>query len=85
MNFGYDCGNNADNCFFQPISDEIEEFSYAELYQNVFDQQISDFISTEILKRQIEEEFLNKPYAPDTQNEFYKAKKNSLEIKRKKS
>ena len=24
-NFGYDCRNNIDNCFFAPIIDEIEE------------------------------------------------------------
>ena len=28
-NFGYDCRNNADNCFFAPIFDELEELSYA--------------------------------------------------------
>ena len=25
LNFGYDCRRNADNCFFQPIYDEIED------------------------------------------------------------
>ena len=24
-NFDYDCCNNADNCYFQPVYDEIEE------------------------------------------------------------
>ena len=28
-NFRYDCRNNADNCFFNLICDEIEELSYA--------------------------------------------------------
>ena len=84
LNFGYDCRNNQDNCFFQPIYNEIEELSYAKCYQNVFDQQISDFVSTEILECWIEEEFLNKLYALDMQDEFYKARKNSLEIKKKK-
>ena len=84
LNFGYDCCNNQDNCFFQPIYNEIEELSYAKCYQNVFDQQISDFVSTEILKRWIEEEFLNRLYALNMQDEFYKARKNSLEIKKKK-
>ena len=37
-NFGYNCRNNADNCFLQPIYDEIEELSYAKGYQNIFDQ-----------------------------------------------
>ena len=59
-NFGFDCRNNADNCFFQPIYDEIEELSHAKKNQNVFDQDISDFISSEILERQLEQECLNK-------------------------
>ena len=25
LNFGYDCRSNTDNCFFQPIYDEIED------------------------------------------------------------
>ena len=54
-NFGYDCCNNADNCFFQPIYSEIEELSYAKRYQNVFDQQISDFVSTKIVEDRTEE------------------------------
>ena len=58
--FGYDCQNNAGNCFFQPIYDEIEEPSYAKRYQNVFDKDISEFVSTNILEQQIEKEFLNK-------------------------
>ena len=41
LNFGYDCRNNQDNCFFQPIYNEIEELSYAKCYQNVFDQQVT--------------------------------------------
>ena len=31
-NFGFYCRNNANNCFFQPIYDEIEELSYARKY-----------------------------------------------------
>ena len=71
--------------FFQPIYDEIEELPYAKRYQNVFDQQISDFVLTKILKSQIEEKFLNKICPLDTQDEFYETKKNSLEIQKKKS
>ena len=35
-NFSYDCRNNAENCDFQPVYDEIEELSYKKRYQNVF-------------------------------------------------
>ena len=45
-NFGYDCCHNADNCYFQPVYDEIEELFYAKRYQNVFDEDISEFVST---------------------------------------
>ena len=40
-NFDYDCRNNVDNYFFQPIYNKIKELSYAKYYQNVFDREIS--------------------------------------------
>ena len=46
-NIAYDCRNNADNCYFSPIYDELEELMYAKRYQNVFDQSISEFVSWE--------------------------------------
>ena len=64
----------------QPVYDEIEELSFAKRHQNVFDQKIGEFVSTEILERQIEEEFLNKLCTLHPQDEYYKARKNSLEI-----
>ena len=83
-NFGHDCRNNAENCFFNPIYGEIEELSYAEKYQNVFDQSISDFVSSEILERQIEEEYLNEFASLDSQDEYFDVRKNSLLIQKKK-
>ena len=83
-NFGYDCRNNADNCYFSPIYDEIDELSYAKRYQNIFDQSISDFVSSESLERQIEKEFLNKIAKLDQNDNYYEATKNSLEIQKKK-
>ena len=67
--------DNADNCFFQPIYDEIEELSYAKKHQNLFDQDINDFISSEILEKQPEEEYLNKFAKLDPQYEYFDAKK----------
>ena len=82
-NFGYDCRNNADNCYFSPI-DEIDKLLYAKRYQNVFDQSVSDFVSFEILEGQIEEEFLNKTAKSDENDDYFEARKISLEIQRKK-
>ena len=82
-NFDYDSQNNADNCFFQPIYEKIEELSYAKRYQNVFDKDIK-IVSSDILEQQIEEKFLNKFASLNLQDEYYEARKNSLEIKKKK-
>ena len=43
--------------FFKPIYDKIE--GYVKRYQSLFDQQICDFFSSDILEQQIEEKFLN--------------------------
>ena len=69
---------------FQLVYDEIEELSYAKRCQNVFNQQINEFVSTEILERQIEKEFSNKLCLLDPQHDYYEAEKNSLEIKKTK-
>ena len=83
-NFGFDCRNNANNCFFQPIYDEIEELSDAKKYLNVFDQDIGDFISSEILERQLEEEYLNKFAKLDPQDEYFDAIKKFIRNSEKK-
>ena len=82
-NFGYVCQNNADNWFFfHPMYDEIEELSYAKRYQNVFDQDISEFVSCEILEQQIEEEFLNKTASLNPNDKCYEARKHSFQPKK---
>ena len=83
-NFGYDCNNNADNCYFSPIYEEIDKLLKAKRYQNIFDQSINDFVSSEIFERQIEEEFQNKIGKLDQNDDYYEARKNSLEIQKKK-
>ena len=46
---------------------------------------ISNFVSSEILERQIEEEFLNKIGKLDENDDYYEARKNSLEILKKRA
>ena len=57
---------------------------YAKKYQNVFDQDISEFVSSDILDQQIEGEFLNKLASLGPKDEYYEARKNYLEIQKKK-
>ena len=70
--------------FFWTVSDEIEELSYAKRDQNVFDSEISQFVSTELLEKEINETFESKAAALDENDEFYDAEKNSLDIQRNK-
>ena len=58
--------------------------SYVKLYQSVVDPEISESVSTELLEREIEETYENKVARLDWKDEFYDAKKKSLDIQRKK-
>ena len=56
LNFGYDCRNNIDNCKFVSIFDEYKEIAFINRYHNIFDEKISKFVTSDLLKSQIEEE-----------------------------
>ena len=79
-NFGYDCRNNANICFFSPIFDEIEKISFLKKYKNALDPKVSYFVSSEFLEMEIEDSFNSKLIKLDQNNPYYEAKKNSLEI-----
>ena len=54
-NFAYDCRNNLDNYKFVRIFDEFEEITFINRYRNIFDPKISQFVTSELLKADIEE------------------------------
>ena len=54
-NFGYDCCNNLDNCKLVPIFDEMKELTYVQRYHKIFDPKISEFVTTDLIKQNIEE------------------------------
>ena len=56
-NFGFDCRNNANNLKFEPLIDEINELTYIKKYYNLFDNKISGFVNSEILEKNINQEF----------------------------
>ena len=56
-NFGFDCRNNANNLKFEPLIDEINELTYIKKYYNLFDNKISCFVNSEILEKNINQEF----------------------------
>ena len=53
-NYGYDCRNILDNCKLVPIFDEFKELTYIERYRNIFDQKISEFVTADLIKQNIE-------------------------------
>ena len=71
-------------CFASASFDEIEEPVFAKKYQHVFNSDISEFVSSELLNRKIEKEFANKLTALDCQDKCYEARKSSLEAQKMK-
>ena len=55
-NFGYDCRNNLDNCTFVPIIDELNEVAYLKKYYSLYDQKISKFVSSDLMKQDAEDQ-----------------------------
>ena len=56
-NFGFDCRNNANNLKFEPLINEIEELTYVRRYHDLFDDKIKNFVSSNILEQNINQEF----------------------------
>ena len=74
-NFGYDCRNNLDNCTFEPINDEINESSFIKRYNsNLYDRNLQPFITSRILKEEIDERFNNERQKIKETDKFYAAK-----------
>ena len=73
-NFGYDCRNNIDNCKFVHIFDEYKEITFINKYHNIFDEKVFKFVTSDLLKSQIEEEYNDKLTKLDKEDKFYEIK-----------
>ena len=72
-NFGYDCRNILDNCNFVPIFDEYKELTYIHRYHNIFDQKVSQFVTSE---------FNDKLSKLDKEDQFYEIKLQKIKTER---
>ena len=81
-NFGYDCRNKLDNCKFVPIFDEYGEVTFIIRYHNVFDSKVRQFVTGDLLKRDIEEKFNDKLSKLDKEDRFYEIKLQSIKNER---
>ena len=81
-NVGYDCGNNIDNCKFVPIFNEYNEITFINRYHNIFDQKVSQFVTSDLLKQQIEEKFIDKLMKLDPNDRSYEIKLQTIKSER---
>ena len=81
-NFWYDCRNNLDNSKFVSIFDEFREVTFVNWYHNILDQKVSQFVISDLLKQQIEENCNNKLMKLDKEDRFYEIKLETLKTER---
>ena len=81
-NFGYDWRNNLDSCKFVPISDEFKEITYIGRYWNFFDSRSSQFVTTDLIKKDIEEKYNDQLIKLDKEDKFYAIKLNTINNQR---
>ena len=65
-----------------PIFDELKEISYIKRYHNIFDPKISEFVTADLLKANVEENFNNKLMKWDKEGQFYEIKLQTLKTER---
>ena len=82
-NFRFDYRNNANNLKFEPLTDEINELTYIKKYHNLFDNKISSFANSEILEKNINQEFDQKIPLITNDDLFKNARIAELENKKK--
>ena len=81
-NFGYGCRNDLGNCKFVPIFDEFKEIIYINRYHNIFDKKVSEFVTGELLKADIEEKYNGKQSKLDKEDRFYEIKLQAIKTER---
>ena len=81
-NFGYDGRNNIDNCKFVPIFDEYKELTYIHRSHNIFDEKVSQFVTSELLRVDIKEKFNYKLSKLDKEDRFYEIKLQTIKTER---
>ena len=84
-NFGFNCWNNLDNCQFVPIFDELKEVTYLKKYYNYFDQKVKNFVTSDLIKADIDDEYNNALNKLSKNDQFYEIKRSSIETQRKNS
>ena len=62
--FGYDCRNNIDNC-------QVQEITHLKRYYNYFNSEVSKFVSSDLIRKEIEATTLIKKLKYKRKKEHY--------------
>ena len=84
-NFGYDCCNNLDNCQFVPIFDELQEITYLKRCYNYFDSKVSSFVSSDLIRQEIEEKYNDLVMKLSKDDKYYEIKLSTLNAEKSES
>ena len=78
-NFGYDCRNNLGNCTFEPINDELREITYIRrYYRSVCHNELVLFMTSRILKEDIDARYNNELGKLSQTDPFYSSKNSKI-------
>ena len=81
-NFGYDCRNNLDNCRFVSIFDELQENTCLKRYYNYFDLKVSSFVSSGLIRQEIEENYNASLIKLSKDDKYHEIKLSTLNTKK---
>ena len=81
-NFGYDCRNNLDNCKFVAIFDEYKEITYVNRCHSIFDSSVSEFVTADLLKADLEKTCNDRLLKLDKEDRFYQIKLQTIKLER---
>ena len=70
------------NYKFVPIFNELGEITYINHYHNLFDEKVSQFVTTDLIKKQVEEKYNDKLMKLDKEDKFYQIKLQTLRDER---
>ena len=68
---------NAKNLFV-PIFDELQEIIYLKRYYNYFDSKVSSFVSSDLIRQEIEEKYKDLPMKLSKDDKYYEIKLSTL-------
>ena len=82
-NFGFDCRNNIDNCYFEPINDEIGEIASIKKFDGIFvNEKYRDFSNINLMREEVNEKYDHLILALDENDPTYEARKYSLQTRK---